>query len=82
MKPIGKITHYYDKIGVAIIELSGTLKVGDKIKIEGGKNEFDQTVEEMQVDHKSVSSAGVGDAVGIKVKEKIREGALVLKLEE
>mgnify|MGYP001598960042 FL=1 len=82
MKPIGKITHYYDKIGVAIIELSDTLKVGDKIKIEGGKNEFDQTVEEMQVDHKSVSAAQSGAAVGIKVKEKIREGALVLKLEE
>ncbi|MFY9493564.1 MAG: EF-Tu/IF-2/RF-3 family GTPase [Minisyncoccia bacterium] len=82
MKPIGKITHYYDKIGVAIIELSGVLKVGDKIKIEGGKNEFDQTVEEMQVDHKPVETAKAGDAVGIKVKEKIREGALVLKLEE
>ncbi|MEK7609441.1 MAG: EF-Tu/IF-2/RF-3 family GTPase, partial [Patescibacteria group bacterium] len=77
MKPIGKITHYYDKIGVAIIELSGGLKVGDKIKIEGGKNEFDQTVEEMQVDHKPVDAAKAGDAVGIKVKEKIREGALV-----
>ena len=82
MKPIGKITHYYDKIGVAIIELAGVLKVGDKIKIEGGKNEFDQTVEEMQVDHKPVDAAKAGDAVGIKVKEKIREGALVLKLEE
>ena len=81
MKPIGKITHYYDKIGVAIIELSGDLKVGDKIKMEGGKNEFEQTVEEMQVDHKSVSTAQAGDSVGIKVKEKIREGALVLKLE-
>ena len=81
MKPIGKITHYYDKIGVAIIELSGDLKVGDKIKIEGGKNEFEQTVEEMQVDHKPVSTAQAGDSVGIKVKEKIREGALVLKLE-
>ncbi len=82
MKPIGKITHYYDKIGVAIIELSGGLKVGDKIKIEGGKNEFDQTVEEMQVDHKPVDTAKAGDAVGIKVKEKIREGALVLRLDE
>ena len=82
MKPIGKITHYYDKIGVAIIELSGGLKVGDKIKIEGGKNEFDQTVEEMQVDHKPVDAAKAGDAVGIKVKEKIREGALVLRLDE
>ncbi len=82
MKPIGKITHYYDKLGVAIIELSGALKVGDKIKIEGGQNEFEQTVAEMQMEHQSVSSAGSGDVVGLKVSQKIREGALVLKLEE
>ncbi|MBI2454161.1 MAG: hypothetical protein HYV54_01120 [Parcubacteria group bacterium] len=81
MKPIGKVTHYYDKLGVAIVELTGTLKVGDKIKIEGGKNEFDQTVEEMQVDHKPVTVAESGDVVGLKVAGKVREGALVLKLE-
>ncbi|MEK9174667.1 MAG: U32 family peptidase C-terminal domain-containing protein [Patescibacteria group bacterium] len=82
MKPIGKITHYYDKAGVAIVELTDNLKVGDKIKIEGGKNEFNQTVEEMQMDHKPVNSAGSGDIVGVKVVQKTREGALVLKLEE
>ncbi|MDP3764368.1 MAG: hypothetical protein Q8Q95_01980 [bacterium] len=82
MKPIGKITHYYNKAGVAIVELSDTLKVGDKIKLAGGKTEFDQTVEEMQVDHQSVSVAKAGDIVGIKVSQKVREGALVSKLEE
>ena len=82
MKPIGKITHYYDKIGVAIVELTDKIKVGDKIKIEGGKNEFDQTVESMEIDRKPVSSAGTGDTIGMKVKEKTSEGALVLKIEE
>lgn len=82
MKPIGKITHYYDKAGVAIINLTDTLKVGDKIKLEGGKTEFNQTVEEIQMDHKPVSVAKAGDIVGIKVNQKIREGALVSKLEE
>ena len=81
MKPIGKITHYYDKIGVAIISLTDTLNVGDKIKLEGGKNEFEQEVTEMEVDHKKVISAKAGDVVGLKVKEKTREGALVLKTE-
>ena len=81
MKPIGKITHYYDKIGVAIINLTDTLNVGDKIKLEGGKNEFEQEVTEMEVDHKKVNSAKAGDVVGLKVKEKTREGALVLKSE-
>lgn len=82
MKPIGKITHYYNKIGVAIIELSGKLQVGDKIKIEGNKNEFEQTVDSIEIDRKKVESAKAGEVVGIKVKEKIREGALVSKLEE
>ncbi len=82
MKPIGKITHYYDKAGVAIVELTDTLKVGDKIKLEGGKTEFEQTVEEIQMDHKAISVAKAGDIVGIKVNQKIREGALVSKLEE
>ena len=82
MKPIGKVTHYYDKLGVAIIELTVSLSVGDKIKIEGGKNEFDQTVEEMQVDHKPVTIAESGDIVGLKINGKVREGALVLKSED
>ena len=82
MKPIGKITHYYDKISVAIIELTDKIKIGDKIKIEGGKNEFDQIVDSMEIDRKPVDSAGSGDAVGIKVKEKTGEGALVLRIEE
>ncbi len=82
MKPIGKVIHYYDKISVAIVALSDKMKVGDKIKIEGGKNEFDQTVDSMEIDRKPVDSAGPGNAVGIKVKEKTGEGALVLKIEE
>lgn len=82
MRPIGKVTHYYNKLGVAIVELTGDLKVGDRIKIEGGKNEFEQTVESMEVDRKSVSLAVAGDVVGLKVSEKAREGSLVLKAEE
>lgn len=82
MKPIGKIIHYYDRIGVGIIELTDDIKIGDKIKIEGGKNEFDQVVDSMEMDKKQVESAGKGDIIGMKIKEKTKEGALVLKIEE
>ncbi|MDP3800417.1 MAG: hypothetical protein Q8Q90_03275 [bacterium] len=82
MKPIGKITHFYNKLGVAIVKLSAGIKVGDKIKIEGGKHEFNQTVTEIQIDHKIVASAETGDVIGIKVDQKTHEGALVSKLEE
>ncbi|MDO8655324.1 MAG: translation elongation factor-like protein [bacterium] len=81
MKPIGKISHYYDKAGVAIIELQDTLKVGDRIRIERGENSFEQEVSSMQVDYKPVEKAGKGDAAGIKVDQKAKEGSLVLLLE-
>jgi hypothetical protein len=30
---VGKVTHYYDHISVAVLELTGELKVGDTIHI-------------------------------------------------
>ncbi len=82
MKPIGKITHYYSKAGVAIIELQDTLKVGDRIKIERGENSFEQEVTSMQKEYKQIEKAEKGDSVGIKVDQKVKEGALVLVQEE
>ncbi len=57
MKKIGTVTHYYGNIGVAIIELSAKLSVGDMIKFESGGNEFEQKVESMQVEHKDIEAA-------------------------
>src|SRR3990167_11024771 len=81
MKPVGKVTHYYDKIGVAIVELATGLKVGDKIKFEGHGSDFEQTVSSMQVDHEEVQQAKKGDIVGLQATGKVREGAIVLKVE-
>ena len=77
---VGKVVHYYDKVGVAIVELSGKLAVGDTLKIKRGEDEFDQEVTSMQIEHESVESAKKGDAVGIKVDQKTKEGALVYKV--
>lgn len=82
MHEVGKVTHYYGKIGVAIVELSDTLKVGDKIKVEGNRTEFEQTVDSLEVDHKPVQEAKKGEVVGMKVREKVNEGAVVNRLEE
>ena len=77
---IGKVTHYYDKIGVAIVELDGTLSVGDKIKfVRGGEDLFEQTVDSIQIEHEKVDSAKKGDVVGLKTKEVIKDGAEVFK---
>ena len=79
-KLIGKVTHYYNNIGVAIIELSATLKAGDNIRIIGGEVDFEQAVESIEVDHKKVKAAKTGEAIGLKVGEKVREGYKVYKV--
>ena len=79
-KLIGKITHYFDKIEVAVIDLSGALKIGDEIHVVGGDVDFTQQVKAMQIDHKSVKSAKAKDAIGLKIDEKVREGYRVYKI--
>ena len=79
-KLIGKVTHYFSKIGVAIIELSGALKVGDTIRIVGGETDFNQTVESMEVERQKVKEAKSGDSVGLKIDQKAREGYKAYKL--
>jgi putative protease len=81
LKKIGEISHYYGDIKVAVIELSSALKIGDSIRITGGKDtDFTQSVESMEIDHKKVEKAKKGESVGLKVKEKVREGYSVYKL--
>ncbi len=82
MKKIGKITHYYGNIGVAIIELSGKLSVGDRVKFSHGEHEFEQVIESMQIEHKEIDSAKKGDVVGIKVEEKVGDNVEVYLMEE
>lgn len=79
-KLIGKITHYFNKIGVAVIELEDVLRVGDTIRIVGGETDFTQVVESMEVEHQKVKEAKAGQSVGLKVNEKVREGYKVYKI--
>lgn len=79
--PIGRITHYYSRLGVGIIELTeGELKVGDTIHIKGKHTDFTQQVDSMQIEHQSVAQAPKGKVVGIKVKDKVREHDQVLRI--
>ena len=79
-KVVGKIGHYYTKLGVAVIELSGTLKVGDKIRIKGATSNFEQTIDSMQIEHDKVEEAKAKQSIGLKVKEHVREHDTVYKL--
>jgi len=77
---VGKVTHYFGKIEVAIIELSKEIKVGDKIHIKGNTTDFEQEVNSMQIEHQNIEKAKKGDMIGLKVKEKVREGDEVYKV--
>ena len=79
---IGKITHYFGKIEVGIIELSKPLVVGDTIHIKGGETDFEQEVKSMQIEHKDIEKAKKGDVIGFKVEDKVREGNEVYKVLE
>lgn len=77
---VGKITHYYDKIGVAVMELSDNLAEGETIRISGHGNEFTQTVSSMQVEHEDIKEAKKGDVVGLKVDQPVKEEDEVYKV--
>ena len=80
-KPVGKITHYFSKIGVAVVELSAELKVGDNISIEGSTTNIQQPVNSMQIEHKPVDFAKKGQSIGMKVADVVREGDECFKQE-
>lgn len=74
---VGKVLHYYDNIGVAIVKLHKNLKVGDKVKFVRGDKEFEESIDSMQVEHKSITEAKKGQEIGIKVNQAAKEGTKV-----
>jgi len=79
-KLVGKITHYFPKVGVAVVKLEDNLKVGDRIRLKKGEKEFEQTVESMQVEHKNIREAKKGEEIGLKVDQKVKQGWEIYRL--
>lgn len=75
-KILGKVTHYYDHLGVAVIKLakSANLKKGDQIQIKGNKTDLTQAVGSLQVNHADVEAVKAGDDFGVKVDKPVKEG--------
>ena len=71
---IGEITHYYNNIGVAVLNLRDELSVGDRIHVIGHTTDLLQTVESMEIDREKVQTAGPDDDVALKVDARVREG--------
>jgi translation elongation factor EF-1alpha len=79
---IGRVRDYFARIGVAGIDLTGRLKVGDTIHVKGHTTDLQQLVDSMQIEHEDVQEAGPGDSVGIKVQERCRGGDHVYRVIE
>jgi putative protease len=76
---IGRVTHFFSKISVAVIELKAPLAVGDTVHIKGPTTDFEQVVESMQIEHKNVQRAEAGQSIGLKVAQRVREKDVVYK---
>ena len=77
---IGKVSDFFSRPVVAGIELTATLKQGNKIHIKGHTTDIELTIDSMQIDNVNVDQAKAGDAIGIKVSERVRRGDIVYKV--
>ncbi|MEM3504221.1 MAG: translation elongation factor-like protein [Nitrososphaeria archaeon] len=77
---VGKVTHFYPKISVAVVVLTSPLQVGDKILIQGKTTHVEQIVESMQIEKVNIQRAETGQSIGLKVNGRVREGDIVYKI--
>ena len=79
---VGKVNDFFARPVVAGIELTGTLKVGDKIHVKGHTTDMEQIVDSMQIDNVNVQEAKAGDSVGIKVTDRVRRGDTIYRVSD
>lgn len=78
---IGKVTHYFDKISVAVLALTDTIRVGDTVRFHGHSTEFQQEVVSLQIEHQAVSEAKPGQDVAVKVIQRVHPHDAVFRIE-
>jgi translation elongation factor EF-1alpha len=79
-KQIGKVTHFFDQISVAVLSLTEKIKVGDTIHFVGGSHDFEQEIDSLQIEHKPVKEAKKGDNVAMKVAQPVHPNDKVFKV--
>jgi selenocysteine-specific translation elongation factor len=77
---IGHVSDFFARPVVAGITLTDTLKVGDKIHIKGHTTDLELTVDSMQINNVNVAEGKAGDAIGVKVTDRVRAGDKVYKV--
>ena len=81
-KLVGRVTHYYNRIGVAVLELNDEIKVGDTVVFLGHTTDFTQRVNSMEINHQRVLAVGADQEVAVKVDEPVRKLDEVFKIME
>ena len=76
---VGRITHFFSKINVAVVELTAPLAVGDRILVKGPSTDFEQAVESMQIEHQNIPRAEAGQSIGLKLAQLAKEKDAVYK---
>lgn len=82
LRAIGKVIHYWTRLGVAGVDLTGTLKMDDRVHFLGATTDFEQRVTSMQLNRRFINQAGEGQQVGILVADRVRPGDIVYLVEE
>ena len=77
---IGRVSDFFARPVVAGIELSAPLKLGDRIRIKGHTTDLELVVDSLQINNVDVKQAKAGDAVGVKVPDRVRRGDRVYRL--
>ena len=81
LREVGRVSHFFGKVSVAIIEVTDTISVGDQILIKGPTTDIEQTVDSMEIEHVKVKQAESGQSIGMKVKGRVREKDNVYKID-
>ncbi len=77
---IGEVTHYFDRIGVAVIDLTDTIRLGDTLHIFGRLTDLRQKVSSMEIEHQKIEEAGPGQEVALKVDRPVKPRDKVFKI--
>ncbi len=79
LQEVGRVSHFFGRINVAIIEVENTISLGDRIFIKGPTTDIEQTVDSMEIEHAKVQKAEAGQSIGMKVNGRVRENDVVYK---
>ena len=78
---VGEVVKFFSKVGVAAIKVTeGTIRVGDRIKFKGHSTDFEDQIQSMQIENQPVEKAEVGQMIGVKVRDRVREKDVVYRI--